>query len=407
MKILIVTQYFWPENFRINDLALGLVERGHEVEVLTGKPNYGKEGTYYQGYSFLGRGQEVWRGIPILRAPLVARGTGSKTLALNYLSFAFFGSLWGLYGCKKRYDAIFVYEISPVTVGLVSATVRWLNQAPVYFWVQDLWPESLSAAGGIKNPLILGAVDRLVRFIYNRCDQILISSEAFRPRIKAQGQPPEKIHYFPQWAEEDFKDSSIQLTEEDQAALPQGFKILYAGNIGEAQGFTTLLDAAERLKEHLEINWVIVGDGRLSEWVQKEVNKRGLESCFHLLGRKPLAQMPAYFKEAGALLVSLKKEEIFALTLPAKLQSYMAFGAPILAALDGAGADCVRASGAGLVAPAGDAETLAKRALELSKLTPEARQAMAQAGRQYAAQHFDRDQLLSQLEALLAKGMGA
>lgn len=396
MNLLIVTQYFWPENFRINDVALGLKERGHEVTVLTGLPNY-PEGKLFEGYSF-GASREIWEGIEIIRSPLVPRGQGKKQLVLNYLSFALFGSIRGALSCRTPYDGIFVYEISPITVGIPAIVVKQLTGAPIHFWVQDLWPESLASAGGITSEKILGPVDRLTRWIYERCDQILISSKSFKDRIVKQGQDPQKIQYFPQWAEETFKDSDAQLTPEEKAQLPEGFRIVYAGNIGEAQGFETLLDAAEQLKEQAQIQWVILGSGRKAEWVAAEVERRGLQGCFHLLGRKPIESMPAYFKEAGCLLVSLKQDPLFALTLPAKVQAYMAFGAPILAALEGEGAQVVEQSGAGLVAPSGDGPALAQAALEMSQLPEESRQAMAQAAKDYAAKHFERTQLLDWLE---------
>ncbi len=403
MKILIVTQYFWPENFRINDLALGLQERGHQVSVLTGKPNY-PEGSFFQGYHFWGRSRETWEGIPVFRAPLVPRGKRKFQLALNYLSFAFFGSLLALKVGKKDYDAIFVYEISPITVGLAAITAKWVSKAPLYFWVLDLWPQSLSAAGGFQNPTLLGMVDKLTRWIYRHCDKILVSSASFSQAIQTQGVAEEKIVYFPQWAEEEFSLHQEALSAEEAAQLPQGFVILYAGNLGEAQGFETLLDAAEKLKGQPRIQWVILGDGRKGDYVRSEVLRRGLEGCFHLLGRKPIQKMPAYFAAADCLLVSLKKDPLFALTLPAKVQAYMAFGAPILGVLEGEGADVILAAQAGWIAPPGEPDRLAQAVLDLAAQSPEALALMGKKAQDYARTHFDREKLLGQLETLFAFG---
>ena len=403
MKILIVTQYFWPENFRINDLALGLKQRGHQVSVLTGKPNY-PEGSFFPGYGFWRPGEETWEGIPICRSPLVPRGKSKLQLMLNYLSFALLGS-WTAWWSKKRdFDAIFVYEISPITVGLVAITAKWRSKAPLHFWVLDLWPHSLSAAGGFQNPTLLGMVDRLTRWIYRHCDKILVSSASFSKEIQDQGVTEDKIVYFPQWAEEEFAQHQESLGDTERAELPTGFVILYAGNLGEAQGFENLLDAAERLKEQPRIQWVILGDGRKGDYVRTEVKRRGLEGCFHLLGRKPIQKMPAYFAAADCLLVSLKKDPLFALTLPAKVQAYMAFGAPILGVLEGEGAEVILKAQAGFIAPPGEPELLVKAVLALAAQSPEALAQMGQKAQDYAKTHFDREKLLGQLETLFTLG---
>ncbi|MDT8447566.1 MAG: glycosyltransferase family 4 protein [bacterium] len=405
MNLLIVSQYFFPENFRINDLALGLLERGHQVTVLTGLPNY-PEGQFFAGYGWGGPWRESWAGIEIIRSPMLARGQSKKQLALNYLSFAALGSLRAMFSCRQPFDAVFVYGPSPITAVLPAIALKKMTGAPLHYWVQDLWPDSLTSGGGITNPKIIEPVRKLSRWIYDQCDFLLLSSQSFKERLLEMGQASDKLLYFPQWAEADFTNSTARLNPSELAELPPGFRILYAGNIGEAQGFETLLEAATRLKDRPEIQWIILGGGRKAEWVAEEVTRRGLQSCFHLLGRKPLEQMPAYFKEADCLLVSLKSDPLNAMTLPAKVQAYMAFGAPILAALEGEGAQVVLESGAGMVADSGNAEQLAQQALALAGLDEARRKAMGKAGVTYAKQHFDRDQLLSWLETQLARRSG-
>ncbi|MGB0712420.1 MAG: glycosyltransferase family 4 protein [Gammaproteobacteria bacterium] len=398
MHILIVSQYFWPENFRINDLAQGLLERGHEVTVLTGLPNY-PEGRISEGYLHPKHWREDYRGAEVIRVPLIARGAGGGIrLALNYLSFALAASLmgpWRLAG--KKFDAVFVFEVSPITVGLPAALIRRLKNAPLLFWVLDLWPESLSATGHINNRAVLGLVDGLVRFIYRRCDRILVSSRGFRERIGKQGVEPERIDYFPNWAESLFLGTDSDSGTLD-TPLPKGFVLMFAGNIGASQDFETILAAAEQLRDRTDIHFVILGSGRRGDWVATEVRARKLEHSFHLLGRKPLEDMPLYFAHADAMLVSLKSQAIFDLTLPGKVQSYMACGRPVLAMLAGEGVAVIEESGAGVATPPGDASALAQSITHLADMPRDEREEMGQAGLDYYRAHFDREMLLDKLE---------
>ena len=200
MKILLVSQYFYPENFKINDLVFSLKERGHEVTVLTGKPNYPK-GSFFDGYSWSSPDFENINGIPVFRSNLFSRGNGSAILLfLNYLSFAILASL-KLKKIKGSFDVIFVYQTSPVTVGIPAYFAKLLFKVPIYFWVQDLWPESLTAAGGIKNKFILGFFNSLTKWIYKHSKKILIQSIGFREYIQNQGVPKDKIIFYPNLTE--------------------------------------------------------------------------------------------------------------------------------------------------------------------------------------------------------------
>jgi colanic acid biosynthesis glycosyl transferase WcaI len=397
LRVLIVTQYFWPEAFRINDLAQGLVKLGHRVTVLTGKPNY-PSGSFFDGYSFWGRSRETFGGIEVIRVPLVARGKGgSIRLALNFLSFALFASLLGPLRCRGFFDVVFVYEPSPVTVGLPGLVMKAVKKAPLMFWVQDLWPESLSATGAVKSRWILDRVSSLVRFIYLRCDRVLVQSRAFVDRVRALGADPARILYYPNSAEELYSPVSREAVTAP-GEMPEGFRVMFAGNIGLAQSFETILDAADRLREHRDIHWMILGDGRQARWVQEEVARRGLSSCVHLLGRYPMESMPEWFAQAEVLLVSLKKDPIFALTIPSKIQSYMACGRPILASLEGEGACIVEEAQAGIVVPPEDALALANAVLQMSLMPSSERETMGQNGRRYFLKEFERDTLLARLD---------
>jgi colanic acid biosynthesis glycosyl transferase WcaI len=401
MKVLIVTQYFWPESFRINDLAIGLAERGHDVTVLTGLPNY-PEGRLFAGYGARGPWRERHRGIEIVRVPIVPRGRGGRLrLGLNYVSFALSASLFGALRVRNAVDAVLVYEPSPVTVGIPGALMRWLKAAPVLFWVQDLWPESLRATGAVRSRWILAAVGRLVRWIYARSDYVLVQSRAFVGAVASAGVPAERIRYFPNSAERSEGGAARA------APLPEGFRILFAGNIGAAQDFVTILRAAELARAEARLRWIIVGDGRQRAWVEREIARRGLQDTVCLLGRHPPEAMPAFYAAADALLVTLRRDPIFALTVPSKLQSYLAAGKPILAALDGEGAAILAEAEAGLVAPSERPEALAEQAIRLSRTPPAERARMGESGRRYFARHFERERLLDQLEGWLGEAVAA
>jgi glycosyltransferase involved in cell wall biosynthesis len=398
MHVLIVTQYFWPENFRINDLALGLKERGHRVTVLTGQPNY-PNGSFFPGYGFCSRTEEWYEGIRVFRAPLIPRGKGRTfRLLLNFCSFAVAASVIGAWKCRERYDAILVFEPSPVTVGIPAIVVKKLVAAPILFWVQDLWPDTLSATGATESRWILRLVESLVRYIYRRCDKILVQSEAFRLPIERLGVERADIEYFPNSAEAFYQPLVLDRLPPESIHVPTGFLIVFGGNVGISQSFETILDAADLLKSYEEIHWVILGDGRRFSWVEHEVRKRGLDKAVHLLGRVPAEVMPRYYALAEVLLVTLRKEPIFSLTIPSKVQSYLACGKPIVAALDGEGARIVQDAKAGLTPAPEDAGALAEAILAMYRMPPDERRLMGLRGRTYFETHFDRALLLDRLD---------
>ncbi len=407
MRILIVTQYFWPESFRVNDLATALTERGHAVTVLTGMPNY-PSGQFFAGYGPFAPAHQQFGLVEVQRVPLISRGRNrGLRLILNYLSYAISASVLGPLRLRTRFDVILVYGPSPVTVALPAVLMRRLQRTPVMFWVQDLWPESLSATGAIRSPRILRLVAKLVAFIYRHCDRILVQSQGFVAPVAALSDDPGRIRYFPNWAEALYEPTQVEQNAPEVRELPGGFKIVFAGNLGTAQSFETILAAAERLKHHREIYWVILGDGHMKDWIQRQVAERGLSDQIYLLGQRPMQQMPRYFSLADALLVTLRRDPIFALTVPSKVQSYLACGRPIVAALDGEGAAVIEQSGAGLVCAAEDADGLAQSILTLYRMPREGREAMGAKGRQYYEATFERGRLLDQLEGWMQELAGA
>jgi glycosyltransferase involved in cell wall biosynthesis len=405
LKILFISQYFWPENFRINDLTLGLSEKGHDVTVLTGIPNY-PQGQFYPGYGVFSKRRQDYGGVRVVRVPIIPRGKGGTfQLIVNYLSFTVFASFLGPLYCRDHYDLIF-FSLSPFTEGIPAMLFKKIKKAPTVFWLQDIWPESLSSTGAISSRFILKMVMILIRSIYRGCDMILTQSRVFSSYIERDGISLDRIRYFPNSAEELYQPLSLPEEAPENAIMPSGFKIVFAGNIGAAQDFGTILHAAERIKNNKEIQWVIIGDGRMRPWVEEQVSIRGLSDTVHLIGRYPMEMMPRFFALADALLVTLKKEPIFTLTIPGKVQSYLACARPIIAALDGEGARVVEESGAGLACPAEDPDALAETALKMYHMPIGERAKMARQGRAYFEKNFERHMLLDRLEGWLSELRG-
>ncbi len=393
MKILIITQYFWPENFKINDFAIRLRDLNHEVIVLTGKPNY-PTGIFYNGYSNFNKRREYYKGITIIRTMLMTRGSGSGfRLAANYLSFAFFASFASIFRLSRNANVVFVYEPSPITIGIPAIVYKMISKVPIFLWVQDLWPESLTGAGKVKSKFILNCTESLVKYIYNSTDLIFISAKSFRESIMQKGIDPIKIKYLPNWAEDIFVNSSKNETKSEKLEGNNEFKIVFAGNIGEAQDFESIVEAIFQTRNCQNIKWIIIGDGRRRSWLEQQICERKLENI-QLIERQPLDNMPYFFREADAFLVTLKDEEIFSITVPAKVQSYLAFGKPILAMINGEGADIIKEAGAGFVVRSGDHINLAKKAVEMSELSKSELYKMGEAGKIYYSKNFDREHLI-------------
>ena len=394
MKILIFSQYFWPENFRINEVAKTLQEKTGAVEVLTGKPNYPR-GAIFSGYSAWGCQQESYQGININRIPLIARGERSWRLAINYLSFVISGLIFAPWILRrKQIDVIFVYAPSPILQAIPAIFLGWRKGCPVVLSVQDLWPESLSATGHVQNQAILKFVERVVCFIYKHVDLLLVQSRAFEDPVKAlAGSTP--VVYYPNSVDASFSMPSTSAVP-DITGLGSGFSVLFAGNIGTAQAVNVIVEAATLLREYTDIHFVILGDGSSLAWMQNEARLRSL-SNLHLPGRFPVETMPGLMQKASALLVTLADQPIFAATIPNKVQAYLAAGRPIIACLNGEGARLVVEAGAGLATPAENARALADTILTLYRLPPSEREIMGVNGRKYYHRHFDHDRLIDQL----------
>jgi len=395
MKVLIVSQYFWPESFKINDLAIDLLKRGYKVTVLTGKPNY-PQGKFYKGYSFFRPSYEVYRGIKIYRVPLTPRGNSSGIkLAFNYLSFVFFSCFFILFH-RQKYDITFTFGVSPITQAYAALFHKKLFKSKSVLWMQDLWPESVVAAGGVSSKTILNLLEKMVKHIYTNTDKILVQSEAFIPSILDKMPEKEKIVYIPNWAEDLFNNPNTE-TEKYVDIIPEGFIIMFAGNIGEAQDFNSIIKAAERTKNYPDIKWVIVGDGRKKNWVEKEIEKLGLEDTFFLLGKFPVEDMPSFFSKADLMLLSLKDEYIFSLTIPSKLQSYMAFGKPVVAMINGIGAEVVAEAGCGYISSSGDYISLAENVINAYLQNREELEEKGKKGKEFSIRNFSKEVIIDKI----------
>jgi len=401
LKILIVTPHFYPENFRINDFAEAFTKIGHEITVLTAVPDY-PSGKFYDGYGIFKRVREDYNGIKIYRAPLVPRGSGSNIrLALNYLSFVLGAVFTSLFLLKKRIDLVFVFEPSPITVGIPAIFIKKIKKIPLCFWVLDLWPESVVSAGNLaKSTIVPKILNPVVKYIYNHSDRILVSSKGFIDSVKSKGVSRDKIEFLPQWAEPIFKP--IESSEYHLGDIPKdSFKIMFAGNIGESQDFSSILEAARQLKGDRDVQWVILGKGRREEWVKTIIKKYALEECFHLLGSFPIEKMPDFYNNADAMLFSLKDEYIFSITIPAKVQTYLACGKPILAMVNGEGAKVVIDAKAGFTCPAESPKMLVENILKMKKMSKKEMDIIGNNARKYYNDNFERSFLLEKIEKIL------
>jgi colanic acid biosynthesis glycosyl transferase WcaI len=403
MRLLIVSQYFWPENFRVNELVTDLVARGHDVTVLTGRPNY-PQGQLFDEYRVCPSLFSCYSGAEVLRVPMRPRGQGKVRLMLNYLSFLTWGLTLGPWLLRGRsFDAVFIFSTSPITSALPGLLIGALKRAPVALWVLDLWPETLSAVGAVKSSCLLGLVGKMVGLIYRRCSLILVQSRAFCPSVERWAGTSLLTRYFPGWVEGIFERTILE-SPVAQELLPykNTFNVMFAGNIGEAQDFPSILKAAYCLRHRDDIRWLIVGNGRAAESVRVEIARSGLDRQVILVGHHPLDRMPSFFRGADALLVSLKADAVFAMTIPGKVQNCLAAGLPVLGMLDGEGARVIGDSKGGLSVASGDADGLASLVEHMAGMSAEDRHAMGRRGREYALQEFSRRSLIDRLDEYLS-----
>ena len=401
MKILIVSQYFWPENFRLNDLCRELVLRGHEVTVLTGKPNYPR-GKIFAEYIINPDQFSFYNGVKIKRVPIIPRGNTKKSLIFNYLSYMLSASTYGFWLLRNnRFDAVFVCQLSPATVAVPGLVLSKFYRVPLVMWVLDLWPDSLEAVGIIKNKRILNIISLGMRTIYNKCKIVFVQSQSFENRIKTVVSPNTQVLYVPTWAEDEFSVKNSRSNEFPN--LKNEFVVTFAGNIGKAQDLDCILNAAKILKTQPNIKFWIIGDGRDFSRVRNLVKKCNLTETVKLLGHHPLEKMPEFYEKSNALLVTLQDKPIFAATVPGKLQSYLSYGKPIIGAINGDARSIIETSESGVCVSAGDHEALANAVLEVSKLTHEQQKQLGENGAEFYRRNFAKTIVIDKFEKNLVE----
>lgn len=395
MKVLVLSQHYWPETFRINEVVESLQQAGCSVSVLTGQPNY-PDGAIFPDYRAMGMGPQLHEaGYMIYRVPVSPRRQGrAMQLISNYLSFLVSASLvgpWLLRG--QHFDVIFVYGISPILQAIPGVVLKRFKRAALVTWVQDLWPQSLQATGFVRDRRILALVGGVVRWIYRHSDLLLVQSRGFVSVVQAMASKT-PIEYHPNPGELAFGQALP--AGAPAFRLDPGFNVVFAGNMGTVQALDTLLQAAELLLPHLNVRLVLVGSGSRSEWLRQQIAQRGLLNV-HLPGRFEPEDMPGILAQASALLVSLTSSPILSQTVPSKVQAYLAAGRPIIASLDGEGARVVEEAGAGLACPAEDAPALAQVILRLRAMPEAELKRMGDSGRRYYQQHFEPTMLAKRL----------
>jgi colanic acid biosynthesis glycosyl transferase WcaI len=380
-RVLLLTQWFDPEpTFKGLVFARELVAQGFDVEVVTGFPNY-PGGRLYPGFKMRLIQREVIEGVKVTRLPLYpSHGQSGIGRVLNYISFAASASIYSVF-FARRADVMYAYH-PPLTVGICAALVRFFRRVPVVYDVQDMWPDTLRATGMFSNEKILNVVSRVCDWVYRRVDHLVVLSPGFKALLIDRGVPAQKIDVIYNWCAEDQVCNS-QPAERPGLAGVGAFKVLFAGNLGKAQALDTVLEAAALIRdEHPEINFVFLGSGVEGDRLKDLAASRTLTNVF-FMPAVPMSEVGGYLAQADALLVHLKKDPLFSVTIPSKTQAYMAAGRPILMAVEGDAAALVEESGGGLVVESENAQALAQSVVKLKCMSAGERVAMAQKGRDF------------------------
>lgn len=393
MKILVFSQYFFPENFRINILCRELVCRGHQVTVVTGYPQY-PVGRLYDGYGFDIPYDREWEGVRIERVRVTPRGNNVIGMLRNMVSYVTAANRW-VEECNERYDAVYVFEVSPVTVGLPAVKYKEKFGVPMYFNLQDLWPENVEEVLGIKFWPVSFAINRVVDRIYTACDKILCASNGFVENLRQRGVSSEKLIYWPQFCAE----PELEQAEKPEIFAEDKINIVFAGNLGDAQGLDLLVQAAQKLKGS-GIRWYLVGDGRARRRLEKLVQDHGIAEDVVFVGRVSTEEADRYVHFADFAYLSFQDNKIFNMTIPAKLQTYLACGTPIIAAAGGESVKLIQENECGLVSRAELVE-LTETVKKAAALSDAEKQKMSVAARKCYLEQFTMKKLVDELEEIM------
>ncbi len=393
MKILVVCQYFHPEQFRVNDICYELVKEGHEVTVLTGLPNYPK-GKVDPRYRWFKNRREIINGVRVYRTWLIGRGKGNFRLGLNYMSFVL-SSLFKVVFMKKGFDLILVYQLSPVTMAIPGIAAKKLSKKPLVIYCHDLWPESVVSGGVSRDSRSYRFLLKLSKWIYGNADRIFTSSRLFERYFRSVLGISEDIQYLPVYAEEVFDE--IPFIEKSN----QNVDLIFAGNIGEMQSVETIIFAANELKEYEQIKFHILGDGSSRKKCEDLVNFLQLKNVT-FYGQYPVSEMPRFYSMADAFLVTLKANEFISYTLPNKVQSYMASGRAIIGAVDGETQQIIEEADCGICGPAEDYKELANNIIKFYE-EKNRRRLFGENARKYYDLNFAKSKYMERLNSLLEK----
>jgi len=398
-RILIVSQHFWPETFRVNDICDGFVEKGFDVEVLCGIPNY-PAGQFFDGYGIRkNRRQVTDKGVKIRRCFEIKRGNNSNLrIFLNYISFPA-SSVFSLpYLMRQKYDKIYLHNTSPVMMSLAGILLGRIKKIETTMYVLDLWPENLYSVLNIRSKLLRGIAMRVSNWYYRKTDKLIANSQKLRALlIDRIGKDESKVVYIPQFCEKIFESAVVD--EELTARFSGSFNMVFTGNISPAQSFGTVIGTAKILKDkgYADIKWIIIGDGMSKKWLVDEVNKAGLTDCFTFIGRVPMEDIPKYTHIADGLFACLNKTDMLECTLPAKVFSYYAAGKPIILSMDGEIQQIIKESKAGYAVDSENIQGLADAVEKLYKTGKEERAQMGESAKAYYFEHFERDMNMDKL----------
>lgn len=402
-KILVVTQHFWPENFRINDIVEGFLQDGIAVDVLCGLPNYPK-GEWFPGYSAAGPFEEEWHGARLYRCKEVPRrGNTSVNIFLNYVSWPWYAA-HALHRLPGGYDAVFCFNTSPVLMCWPAIRYAKKHHIPFTNYVLDIWPENLYSVLNVKNKALRAIAQGVSNALYKKADRLIAMSEPLQQRLCQRiGMPPQKIAVIPQYCEDFY--AVPQLDAALQAQFGGRFNLVFTGTFTPAQSLETVITAVQdaRSRGADMLHLLLVGDGMSRAALEAKVKELHVEDAVTFYGSVPATDIPKFTALADALIVCLSDSPDLGLTVPAKVASYMAAGKPVLASMDGAGNAAVAAAG-GLSSPACDAAALADNLLALTRMDAAQRAAMGQSAKEYYLAHYRRSELLRKLEHFILEG---
>ena len=391
MKILVVCQYYYPEPFRITDICQEWVRRGHDVTVLTGLPNY-PMGEIYDGYKTKDKRYEVIEGVKVHRCYEIPRRKGPLFRMLNYYSFDWSARRY-IKRLKEDFDVVFINQLSPVMMARAGIKYAKAHKVKSVMYCLDLWPESLVAGGIKRGSLLYNHYHKVSKQIYKNVDKILVTSRAFEGYLKKEfGIADGVIDYLPQYAEDLFDANSCKKT-------PDGYiDLLFAGNVGTAQSLQTVIMAAKKTMDIKNLRWHIVGDGSDLERIKGIAKRDGVDNVT-FYGRRPLEEMPDFYKKADAMLVTLMDDDFLSMTLPGKVQTYMATGKPIIVSANGEVATVVESAECGYVGPAEDVDGLVENVRKFCQIhdTDEIVR-LGDNAKVYSDEHFKREKFFECLE---------